>query len=766
MYFTMEQQKKISAVFFKALAEGRRTLFEYEVYEILKQAGLSVPKYLVVEDADELAEDALKNVGDRLVLKVISKDIAHKQKIGGVKVLSNPTAAAVKTAIRHMEAEILSHFADGEKPEISGFLLLEFMEFAHGIGYETLFGIKNDPAFGPVLTVSKGGDDAEFFAKYYDPANLILPPLGDEQALHFVDSLNVSRKYESIGHKEYLGLMAETVSVLSRLAYTYSTIAPDKPAYIITEMDINPFVITEDGRFVAVDGYARFTPSSEMNTAESKVNTQNLDRFFYPNGVAVVGVSSNMEKYSMGREIAHLLHDFGRQDLYLINAKGGTLEFDGKQYPVYQSLSEFERMPDLAIYAAPARFFVDFLKELPPDGPKAVIVISGIPSDMTYSQFKTQVDECLPPSTRIIGPNCVGVFHAPDGKGKGVNSIFLDKERLQILSSSHSNVALITQSGALAITVIDKLKESRLFKTVVSFGNKYDVKITDLVSYFDREPDIGLISIYVEGMDPNEGRSFFELASGIDKPIIVYKSGKTEAGAKAAASHTASMSGSYDVFQAACKQAHVLLAEKIEDFEDYLRIFSLISGKTVKGNRVAGVLNAGFESTVGADELNSLTQAMLSKETLQKLKALDVHGLVDLSTPFLDVTPSSDDKVFASFVEALLMDEGVDCVFVANVPHSNALKSDPKTCHDPDSMANLISKMAAKYQKPIVVSINGGDFYKELTRVFEQGGLPVYSDIRSAVKSLDAFVEYHTDSRKQNISNFYTRKMMEYHRNV
>ncbi len=747
MFFSNTQMNQINAVFAGAQARGRSVLFEYEVYEVLKSAGLSVPTYRVVTGAAAVNGDMLNGFGDRLVLKVISRDIAHKQKVGGVKVLKDLSVPAVQSAVARMQADVLSHYPEDGKPEIEGFLLIEFMEFAHGIGYETLFGIKNDPAFGPIFMVSKGGDDAEFFARYYDPANLIMPPMSEEEALSFVRSLNVSRKFESIGHAEYLGLMAHTITVLSQLAYALSTIAEDNPPYMITEMDINPFVITEDGLFVAVDGYAKFIPSQEADTRKSGVNTQNLERFFYPNGVAVIGVSVNMEKYSMGREIARLMHDLGREDLVMVNARGGTISFDGKEYPVYQSIAELEHTPELAVYAAPAKFFVDFLKQLPENAPKAIIVISGIPTDMSYETFKAQVAEALPSGTRIIGPNCVGVFHAPDAKGKGINSIFLDKERLQILGSEHSNVALITQSGALAITVIDKLKESKLFKSVVSFGNKYDVKITDLLSYYSRQPDIGLIAIYVEGMDPNEGRSFFELASHVQKPIVVYKSGKTEAGAKAAASHTASMSGSYEVFKAACKQAGVVLAEKIEDFEDYLRIFSLFSGKAVHGSRVAGVLNAGFESTVGADELSGLTQAVLAPETLAKLKATDVHGLTDLSTSFLDVTPSSDDTVFAGFVEALLQDDGVDCVFVANVPHSNALKSDPKSCHDPDSMANLISQMAVKYQKPIVVSINGGDFYKELTRVFERGGLPVYSDIRAAIKSLNTFVKYHLEGK-------------------
>lgn len=200
----------------------------------------------------------------------------------------------------------------------------------------------------------------------------------------------------------------------------------------------------------------------------------------------------------------------------------------------------------------------------PSDGPKAIIIISGIPSDTKYADFTAQLDATLPEGTRIIGPNCIGVFNAPGEAGREINTFFIDQKRLEVKSCKSSNTALLTQSGALAITVIDKLKVTRLFKSVVSFGNKYDVKITDLVSYFAEDRDIELISLYIEGLDSGEGRRFYELAGSINKPVIVYKSGKTEAGSRAAASHTASMSGSYEVFRAACLQSGIMLAEKTE----------------------------------------------------------------------------------------------------------------------------------------------------------------------------------------------------------
>jgi acyl-CoA synthetase (NDP forming) len=343
----------------------------------------------------------------------------------------------------------------------------------------------------------------------------------------------------------------------------------------------------------------------------------------------------------------------------------------------------------------------------------------------------------------------MGVFYAPRGKRKGLNTIFIDEKKLEIKSSDCSNTVLLTQSGALAVTEIDKLQNSRSFKAVVSFGNKYDVKITDLLAHFADEQSIDVIALYIEGMEEGEGRQFYELARRIKKPIIVYKSGRTVAGARAAASHTASMSGSYDVFKAACIQAGVIMADNIEDHYDYVKAFSSLSSRIPKRNRVAGVVNAGFESTVGADELKNLSQAQLSPKTIARLNEINKQGLVDTSSPFLDITPMADDKTYAAFVEAVIQDENVDSVFVAIVPHAVYVKTTSETCHDPEGIANLLVQLNKKYDKPMVVSVNGGRYYQDFVAILEEGGLPVYTDIRAAIKSLDKFVTFHMKKKSK-----------------
>jgi len=372
---------------------------------------------------------------------------------------------------------------------------------------------------------------------------------------------------------------------------------------------------------------------------------------------------------------------------------------------------------------------------------------------MQYADFARQLREAVPPGLRILGPNCMGVYFAPTpgvsagcpsdgGVSRGVNTLFINERRLEVRSTERSNAVLLTQSGALAVTALDKLRSCRPFRAVVSFGNKFDVKVSDLLAYFEDDPSVGVASLYLEGFDAGEGRRFYDMARRMETPIVAYKAGRTQAGARSAASHTASMSGSYEVFRAACQQAGVILAETIEEYYDLVKTFSLLVAKPPKGNRVAGVVNAGFESTVGADELKGLTQAQLSAGTVENLNAINSYGLVDTSSPFLDITPMADDRMYADFVEAVIRDPGVDCVFVAVVPHAVSLKTDPETCRDPDGLASLLLRLAAQHDKPMVVSVNGGRYYADFVSFLEEGGLPVYADIRSAISCLDTFVSY------------------------
>ena len=540
--------------------------------------------------------------------------------------------------------------------------------------------------------------------------------------------------------------MARAMAAFSTLGERYSPLAA-KPRYIFSELEVNPFAIARDGRFVALDGLASFYPASKADAWMAGVDDSNLKSFFSPDGVAVIGVSSDLGKYSLGREIAGLLHDLRggpppRGDLVLVNPHGGTVSFGGVEYTLARELSQAGRKVELAVYAAPAVGAPEFLRSLAGTSVRAVILISGVPASVSYAEFSRQLREAMPPGLRVMGPNCMGVFQGAASGSRGVNTLFLNEKRLEVRSSERSNTALVTQSGALAVTILDKLRACKPFRAIASFGNKFDVTAGDLMAWFERDPAVNLIALYLEGLSPGEGRRLFDLARVARTPIVAYKAGRTEAGARSAASHTASLTGNYEVFRASCSQAGVILADTIDDWYNFVRTFSLLAGKPPAGNRVAGVVNAGFESTIGADELKGLTQAKLSPRTVERLNAINHSGLVDTGSPFLDLTPMADDATYAEFTEAVIADEGVDCVFVAVVPHSVFLKTVPETCRDSDSLASRLIEISRRSRKPMVVSVNAGRHYEEFVAAMEEGGLPVYEDIRAAITSLDAFVSH------------------------
>jgi acyl-CoA synthetase (NDP forming) len=741
MAVTHEAAGKIDGILAGAAREGRSSLYEHEVYGILSCLGLSVPRFIFVRDVKEVVEEVLRGFGHSLIVKVVSPGIPHKQKLGGVKKIAASDPLYVQFVLSRMRDEVLSHFEDGARPEIVGFLIAEHISFTQALGYEVLVGFRDDPAFGPVLTVSKGGDDAEFFAAHYDAANLFLPPMEYAEALAFTRSLHIRHKFEQIGHPEYLALMANAMAEFSSLALRYSPMA-EKPRFVIKALEVNPFAISSDGRFVALDGLAEFGPAPSPEEWNPRVDLGNLDAFFQPRGIAVIGVSADPAKYSLARDIAELLHELRRDDLYLVNPHGGTLRLGSHDYPLYRSLSEVPGQVELAVYAAPAQSAPEFLRSLQGSLVRAVVLIPGVPSSIPYAQYARELRAATPAGIRVMGPNCMGVYHAPASGRPGINTLFINEKRLEVRSSDSANVVLLTQSGALAVTVIDKLRNCRPLRSVVSFGNKFDVKVGELLAHFARDPSIKVVAVYLEGLDAGEGRAFFERARESTKPIIAYKGGRTEAGARSAASHTASMSGNYEVFRSACRQAGVILTDTIEEYYDKIRAFSLLAGRPAQGNRVAGVVNAGFESTVGADELKGLTQAKLSPATLEKLNTINRHGLVDTSSPFLDITPMADDAMYAEFVEAIIQDPGVDCVFVAVVPHAVSLKTVPETCRDPDGLASLLVGISKRHSKPMVVSVNAGRHYADFVAALEEGGLPVYPDIRPAITSLDTFVSF------------------------
>jgi len=740
---TPEQRTVIDDILAGAADDGRSSLHEHEVYRILETMGLTVPGYLFLTGPEQLSDGLPQSLAsDKLVLKVVSRDIPHKSKVGGVKRVSRDYWE-ICTAMERMRDEIPAHpaFAAGT-PAIEGFLLAEQVAYSPELGNEILIGVKESLAFGPVISFSKGGSDAEHFARNFSSPNIKLLPLEREECQGMLKEARITIKYREEGHPEYIERIADAAYQFGRMFAHYSSLNPEPPDYIFSELEVNPLVFDGEHQLICIDGLANFLPRERKIDLQAGPNDAGLDELFYPEGIAVVGVSAT-DSGKTGNNIATLLHNLGRKDLYLVNVKGGSTTIADTPYEMFTKLAEIPERVDLVVVTLPAKLAPMVVEEAKAKGSKSVILIPGGFSEVQGGQsLETAIlDVVAGTGMRLVGPNCLGIFRAATERQAGYNTLFIPEEKLQYRPKKESNVALLTQSGALGVAELDRLKDAIYPRVVVSYGNQIDVDPGDLALYFQKDPDIDVLAFYIEGFKTCGGRKFFDAVRQSEKPVIVYKAGRTDAGSRAAASHTASMTGDYKVALAAFEQAGAIAADHILDHKDLIKAFALMGGKSVNGRRVAGVVNAGFESTYAADSIGALELAELAPETREQLrKALPPFVGVNA---FLDLTPMADDAVYERCVELLLQDPGVDCLFISIVPHTVMLHTKSnEMAAETENVAARIIRQGLEADKPMVVSVNAGTMYNVLSETLDEGGIPTFTTAERAMTALNRLVEY------------------------
>jgi acyl-CoA synthetase (NDP forming) len=740
---TLQQTNAIDLVLSGAAAEGRGHLHEHEVYRILQALGLQVPTYHFVRDPEHLEAGVLSEFGsDHLILKVVSGDIPHKTRVGGVRRVVRDRER-VRANMFRMRDEILAHPRYQERtPDIEGFLLTSFVEYSKDLGNEILIGVKENLAFGPVVSFSKGGTDAEHFARHYSAPNVRLLPLGREECRALLERTDIFLKYREEDSLDYVEWMADALFRLGLLCTHYSSLNPNPPAFLFSEFEVNPLVVDYERNLIAIDGLAHFLPRDDALDLLSGPDAEGMDPLFWPKGIAVVGVSST-DSNKTGNNIATLLHNLGRTDLYLVNVKGGTATIGDREYSMHRSLLEIEGDVDMVVVTVPAGLAPAVIEEAKRKGSRGIVLIPGGFSEVhgDRSLEKDILEIVRGTGMRIIGPNCLGIFRAPSDGQPGLNTLFIPEEKLEYRPKKESNVALLTQSGAMGLSLLDKLKAAIYPKVVVSYGNQLDVDPGDLAAYFENDADIDVLAFYIEGFQTCGGRKFYDAVRRSRKPVIVYKAGRTDAGSRAAASHTASMTGDYKVALAAFEQAGAVVAEHILDHKDLVKTFALMGGKIIGGRRVAGVVNAGFESTYAADSLGGLELAHFSADTESKLReALPPFVAVN---PFLDLTPMADDALFERCIELVLDDPQVDSLFISIVPHTVMLHTKWEEMeHDQENIAFRIIRQGKKSEKPIVVSVNAGTMYNPFIEALEEGGVPTFTTAERAMSALNRLVNY------------------------
>jgi len=447
-----------------------------------------------------------------------------------------------------------------------------------------------------------------------------------------------------------------------------------------------------------------------------------MDAFFEPDSVAIIGASHTPGK--IGYEI---LKNF---------VKGG---YEGKIYPVnpntepilglkvYSSIDKISRDLDLAVIATPANTVPDILQTCVDKKVKAVIVVAGGFSETGEkgAKLESKLKDIIKGSkTRLIGPNCLGVYD-PISK---VDTLFNPRERMG--RPTAGEIGFISQSGSVAVTILDRMAEEKMgISKFISYENATDIDETDSIEYLGKNERTKIIVLFLEGV--KDGRKFIEVARrvSVKKPIVVLKGGKGEAGTRAVASHTGALAGSAKIYSGAFKQAGLVEANKWEDLFDFTKAFFQ---PLPKGRRVAIVTNGGGFGVLATDacEAVGLELPELPKNIKQKMEGI-VPSHIIIGNP-LDLTGDSTTEWYEAAMDECLKSNKFDGLLLITILSTPRLS---------EGVTDSIIKMK-KYGKPIICCTIGGLFTINLVRILEAEGIPVYPTPERAAKAIATLVNY------------------------
>ena len=457
--------------------------------------------------------------------------------------------------------------------------------------------------------------------------------------------------------------------------------------------------------------------------AEREERPEGLDAFFKARSVAVIGASSRPGK--IGHEILRnlALYEY-RGRVYPINPRADEI-LGLKCYP---SILDVPDEVDLAVIAVASEATPRVVEECGRKGVKAIVIVSGGFKELG-GRFKDVEEEVVRIARRygmrIIGPNCIGVF---DGETR-IDTFFQSRERM--LRPPRGPIAFMTQSGTFGCTMLEWVAEAGLgVSKFVSYGNRCDVDEADLIRYFGQDPETRVIAIYLEGL--SDGRKFMEAAREVvpEKPIVVLKAGRTEAGSKAALSHTGWLAGQAAIYDAAFKQCGVIQARNFEELFDMVKALAL--QPPAGGPRVAMVTNGAGPCVMAADAITErgLELARYEPRTVELLKE-ELPPFCIPGNP-VDLTGSATSREYEVAMRALLEDPNVDLLMPFFVFQDTPLD---------ERIIEVVAEMRS-YGKPIVCCAAGGPYTRKQAKRLEELGVPVYPIPERAVAAAYALVAY------------------------
>lgn len=442
----------------------------------------------------------------------------------------------------------------------------------------------------------------------------------------------------------------------------------------------------------------------------------NFKDFFCPDSVAVIGAAR--EEGKVGRIIFDNINDSGfKGKIFPVNPKAKDIS----GHKCYSSIKDIPQDVQLAVIVIPAQYISKILEECSEKGIKYAIVISAGFKETGVKGAKRErrlLEKAKNYGIRILGPNCLGMIDSNCPMNASFSANMPSKGR----------ISFISQSGALLTSVLDWAKASKIgFSKIVSLGNKADISESDLFEAWEDDPNTDVITAYIEGVV--NGKDFIRISSRVSKkkPVIIIKSGNTDAGARAVSSHTGTLAGSNKAYDAAFKQAGIIRADTIKDLFNYGRAFSY--QPLPEGKRVAIITNAGGPGIMATDacEINGMQLAGFSNGTIEKLRDF-LPSAANLYNP-VDVLGDALSGRYRKTLEIVLEDSNVDAVLILLTPQ--AMTEDLGTAKAiVEVMENSNSKTT------VMTSFMGGDEVKKGINYLLKKKIPNFDIPEDAVDTL------------------------------
>jgi acetate---CoA ligase (ADP-forming) len=443
--------------------------------------------------------------------------------------------------------------------------------------------------------------------------------------------------------------------------------------------------------------------------------------FFCPKSVAVIGASRDETK--VGHTIVdNIINSCYKGKILLVNPNTDNIH----GIKCYKSILDIKDDIDLAIMVIPNKFIMQSLDDCAKKNTRFSIIISagfketGREGAMLEKQVAEKANIY---GIRLLGPNCLGMidFNCP------LNASFSPN------MPDKGAIAFLSQSGALGTAVLDWAKTNGIgLSKFVSMGNKADISEIDLFEDWLTDSNTNVITAYVEGV--TNGRQFMDVCSKVTKhkPVIIIKSGNTDAGAKAVSSHTGTLAGSSKAYEAAFKQTGVIRARTVKDLFNLATAFA--HQPLPGGKNIAIITNAGGPGIMASDacEENGINLANIKPETVEELKKF-LPSAGNFYNP-IDVLGDALAQRYAKTFEVILKDSDVNAVLVLLTPQ--AMTQELETAK---ALAEALKKSGRKI--PVVTSFMGGHEVKEGVDYLNSVGIPNFSIPEEAVQALKALIE-------------------------